>query len=91
MRNNTIKEHASALKEADLSKYNTMLAELAKYNQLAYFQGTLCRASNADYNLREVKSIVRDVMCDFLGFTARNFRENTMPELPERISSLITA
>ncbi len=81
IRENTIKAHADILKQNQPEKYNKMMAELTLVGQQQYFYQTLCIGK--DYDLRNVRSVVRDIMCEYLGFTPRNFRENVLPELPE--------
>lgn len=82
MRENTIKAHADFLKESDDVLYNKMMAELAMNGQIEYFKQTLCR-SGKNYNLKQVRLIVADIMKKYLGFSDRNFRENVLPEMPK--------
>lgn len=79
---NTIKAHADYLRETNEQRYNQMIAELAINGQTEYFRQTLCRGGT-NYNLKQIRLIVAEIMKKYLGFTDRNFRENVLPELPK--------
>jgi len=83
---NTVKAHADYLKENNPEKYREMMAMLALFGYDTYFYNTLCLKPG--YSLFEVKSKVRDIMCEFLGFTPRHFAENVLPALPKQEAAL---
>lgn len=80
---NTLREHLNVFKHNDELAYNKFVAALAGIGQSVYLNNTLCR--KADYDLREVRFIVADKIIEHLSwFGFRHFRENELPNLPER-------